>query len=42
MTNKGLDRKVNDFLTSHTEIEVLDMKFSASSGNIYVAIIYRG
>lgn len=41
MTNGGLDRKVNDFLANHSDIELIDMKFTASSGTIYVAILYR-
>ena len=33
--------KVNDFLKSHPEIEVIDIKFTASFGSIYAAILFR-
>ena len=41
MSSSGLTRKVNDFLESHSEIEIIDLKYTASFGNIYVAILYR-
>ena len=41
MTNKGLDKKVNNFLSDHSDIEVIDIKYAASVGNIYAAILYR-
>ncbi|WP_256439535.1 hypothetical protein [Sporosarcina sp. 6E9] len=41
MSNKSLDRKVNDFLDSHSGIEVIDIKFTASFGSIFAAILYR-
>lgn len=41
MSSKGLDRKVNDFLESHSGIEVIDIKFTASFGSVYAAILYR-
>lgn len=41
MSNKGLDRKVNDFLETHSGIEVIDIKFTASFGSVYAAILYR-
>ncbi len=41
MSSTGLDRKVNDFLQTHPEIEVIDIKFTASMQNIHAAILYR-
>ena len=41
MSSNGLDHKVNSFLQSHAEIEIIDMKYAASFGSIYVAILYR-
>lgn len=41
MSSNGLNHKVNDFLKSHPEIEVIDIKFTASFGSIYAAILYR-
>lgn len=41
MPSNGLDHKVNSFLQSHAEIEIIDMKYAASFGSIYVAILYR-
>lgn len=41
MTSSGLDRKVNDFLATYSDIELIDIKFTASSGTIYAAILYR-
>lgn len=41
LTNKGLDRQVNNFIEMHPELEIIDIKFSASFGSVYAAIIYR-
>ena len=41
MSINGLNHKVNDFLKSHPNIEVIDIKFTASFGSIYAAILYR-
>jgi len=41
MSSNGLDRKVNNFLESHSGIEVIDIKFTASFGSVYAAILYR-
>ncbi len=41
MTNKGLDKKVNNFLSNHSDIEVIDIKYAASIGFMYAAILYR-
>ncbi len=39
MSSNSLDRKVNDFLESHSGIEVIDIKFTASFGSVYIAIL---
>lgn len=36
----GLDNKVNKFLKRHPDIEVIDIKYIASVGSIYAAILY--
>lgn len=41
MSIRGLNNKVNNFLESNSEIEVIDIKFTASFGSIYAAILYR-
>lgn len=41
MSSNGLNHKVNGFLETHPEIEVIDIKFTASFGNVYAAILYR-
>ena len=41
MSSHGLTRKVNDFLESHSEIEIIDIKYAASFGSVYAAILYR-
>ena len=41
MSSTGLTRKVNEFLESNSEIEVIDIKYTASFGNVYAAILYR-
>lgn len=41
MSNKGLDKKVNSFLSTLSEEDIIDIKYTASFGSIYVAIIYR-
>lgn len=41
MSNRGLDRKVNEFLIGNPHIEIIEIKFAASFGNIYAAIIYK-
>jgi len=41
MSSSGLDHKVNDFLKSHPDIEVIDIKFTASFGSVYAAILFR-
>lgn len=38
---EGLNKKVNKFLVSNPEIEIVDIKFTASIGNVYAAILYR-
>ncbi len=41
MSNRGLDKKVNQFLSENNHIEIIEIKFAASFGNIYAAIIYK-
>lgn len=41
MSSSGLSNKVNDFLESNPKIEVIDIKFTASIGNIYAAFLYH-
>lgn len=41
LSAEGLNRKINRFLGSRPEIELLDLKFSASFGSVYAAILYR-
>lgn len=41
MSNRGLDKKVNEFLMANPQIEIIRIKFAASFGNIYAAIIYK-
>ncbi len=41
MTNKGLNKKVNNFLSTVSEEDVIEIKYTASFGSVYVAIIYR-
>ncbi len=41
MSSNGLDHKVNEFLETHPNIEVIDIKFTASFGSIYAAILFR-
>lgn len=36
-----LDAKVSNFLEAHPEIEIIDIKFTASLGKVYAAILYR-
>lgn len=40
MTNNSLTRKVNNFLQSNPHIKVIETKFSASFGSVYVGIFY--
>ncbi|GAB3062476.1 sporulation protein Cse60 [Salinicoccus sesuvii] len=40
MTEKGLDKKVNEFLYENHQIEIIDIKFSYAS-TLAVLIIYR-
>ena len=40
MTEKGLDKKVNEFLYENHQIEIIDIKFSYG-GTLAVLIIYR-
>lgn len=40
MTEKGLDKKVNEFLYENQQIEIIDIKFSYSS-TLAVLVIYR-
>jgi len=41
LTSGGLDNKVNGFLKSNPKIEVIDIKYAASFGSVYAAILYR-
>lgn len=43
MTEKGLDKKVNEFLSAETmePIQVEDIKFSTGSGVFAVLIVYK-
>lgn len=41
MSNHGLDRKVNAFLEQHPKLEIIDIKFSASFGNLNAVIVYK-
>ena len=40
-SSEGLTNKVNKFLEAHADIEVIDIKYTASFGSIYAAILYR-
>lgn len=40
MTEKGLDKKVNEFLYENHQIEIIDIKFSYGS-TLAVLVIYR-
>ena len=41
MSSAGLTNKVNSFLHDHPDIEVIDIKYAASFGSVYAAILYR-
>lgn len=41
ISNNGLDRKVNAFLDRHPELEIIDIKFSASFGNLNAVVVYK-
>lgn len=43
MTEKGLDKKVNEFIGAETiePIEVIDIKFSTGNGLFSVIVIYK-
>lgn len=41
MSNQRLDKKVNEFLMQNSNIEIIEIKFAASFGSIYAAIIYK-
>lgn len=40
-SNSSLDGKVNSFLAHSQDIEIIDVKYAASFGNVYAAILYR-
>ncbi|HLS04627.1 MAG TPA: hypothetical protein VK030_07660 [Actinomycetales bacterium] len=40
-SSDGLNRKVNAFLTNYPDIEIIDVKYAASFGAVYAAILYR-
>lgn len=41
LTTVGLDKKVNKFISEHEDIEIINIKFSASFGSVYAAILYQ-
>lgn len=40
-SSDGLNKKVNKFLISNPEIEIVDIKLTAGFGDVYAAILYR-
>ena len=40
-TSRGLDKKVNRFLEDNPYITIIETKFSAAYGGVYVGIFYK-
>lgn len=41
LSSGGLTHKVNSFIESNPDIEIVDIKYAASFGSVYAAILYR-
>lgn len=41
MSNRGIDKKVNDFIINHPEFQIIDIKYSVGFGSVNAAILYR-
>lgn len=41
MSETGLEKKINGFLTENKDIEIIDIKFSSNIGGLNAMIMYK-